>query len=54
MLTYYFILKNIIKYLECNFKVLNLELSNQKQKLLTMTQLRIQKHRFKSDIRFNL
>jgi hypothetical protein len=31
MLTYYFILKNIIKYLECNFKVINLELSNQKQ-----------------------
>lgn len=39
MLTYYFILKNIIKYLECNFKVLNLELSNQKQKLLTMKRL---------------
>jgi hypothetical protein len=38
MLTYYFILKNIIKYLECNFEVTIFDISNQKQKLLTMTQ----------------
>jgi hypothetical protein len=42
MLTYYFILKNIIKYLECNIKVTNLELSNQKQKLLHHDNFKLQ------------